>query len=290
MEIKNRLFPYPVLCEDTDDYVEGSFSVTPNIIEQNVNDILIQFDIKLDNPGLQALIDKGKAEFVIHIECSYTAFRTAIKTYSTTETYRIMNSRVNGEIELLGMIVSKEKIRDYKNETLNDDYAGIPLNIDKASILAYENMSPIEIAKNYEELAAKDSIFSVVKEMRLDQNEQKPIWFRLDTDRIKIIVDEEVYASYIRYQGNSNMRPLIMSLLVMPALTYMMEVLRNEGYDNFTSDYWFVKLSKFYELHGKDFIQDIIQNDEKMISEVVQEMLQLPIGKTFINIPVMLGE
>ena len=201
-----------------------------------------------------------------------------------------MNSRVNGEIELLGMIVSKERITKYVNDTLNDDYADIPLNIDKASILAYENMSPIEIAKNYEELAAKDSIFSVVKEMRLDQNEQKPIWFRLDSDRIKIIVDEDVYASYIRYQGNSNMRPLIMSLLVMPALTYMMEVLRNEGYEAFSSDYWFVKLSKFYEMHGKDFVQDIIENDEKMISEVIQEMLQLPIGKTFINIPVMLGE
>ena len=290
MEIKNRLFPYPVLCEDTDDYVEGSFSVTPTIVEQNVNDILIRFDIELDNPGLQALIDKGKAEFVIHIECKPTAFRTAIRTFSNIETYRIMNSRVNGEIELLGMIVSKERITKYVHDTLNDDYADIPLNSDKASILAYENMSPIEIAKNYEELAAKDSIFSVVKEMRLDQNEQKPIWFRLDSDRIKIIVDEDVYASYIRYQGNSNMRPLIMSLLVMPALTYMMEVLRNEGYEAFSSDYWYVKLSKFYELHGKDFVQDIIENDEKMISEVVQEMLQLPIGKTFINIPVMLGE
>lgn len=290
MEIKNRLFPYPVLCEDTDDYIEGSFSVTPTIVEQNVNDILIQFDIKLDNPGIQALIDKGKAEFVIHIECKTTAFRTAIRTFSNSETYRIMNTRVNGEIELLGMIVSKERITKYVNDTLNDDYADISLNIEKASILAYENMSPIEIAKNYEELSAKDSIFSVVKEMRLDQNEQKPIWFRLDSDRIKIIVDEDVYASYIRYQGNSNMRPLMMSLLVMPALTYMMEVLRNEGYEAFSSDYWFVKLSKFYELHGKDFVQDIIENDEKMISEVVQEMLQLPIGKTFINIPVMLGE
>ena len=27
MDIRNRLFPYPVLCEDTDDYVEGDFYV-----------------------------------------------------------------------------------------------------------------------------------------------------------------------------------------------------------------------------------------------------------------------
>lgn len=290
MEIRNRLFPYPVLCEDTDDYTTGEFYVDATLVEQGLNDILIRFDMHLDNPGLQSLINTGKAEFVIHMECSNTAFRTVIKTFANTENYRIMNSRVNGDIALLGMIVSKEKIGHYTNPALNEDYEDITLNIDKASILAYDNMAPIHIAKNYEELAEKDSIFSVVKEQRMDQNEHKPIWFRLDSDRIKIIVDEEVYASYIRYQGNGTMQPLMMSLLVMPALTYMMEVLRVEGYDDYQSDYWFIKMQKFYKIHGQNFIDDIIENDEKMISEVVQEMLQLPIGKTLLSIPEMLGE
>lgn len=290
MEIRNRLFPYPVLCEDTDDYIEGEFFVEAKLVEQGVNDILVQFDMHLDNAGLQSLINTGQAEFVIHMECSSTAFRTVIRTFSNTEQYRIMNSRVNGDINLLGMIVSKEKIGHYTNAQLNEDYEGITLNIDKASILAYDNMDPIHIAKNYEELAEKDSIFSVVKEIRMDQNEHKPIWYRLDNDRIKIIVDEEVYASYIRYQGNSTMQPLMMSLLVMPALTYMMEVLRTEGWEEHASDYWFIKMQKFYKIHGLDFVDDIIINEEKLISEAVQEMLQLPIGKTLLSIPEMLGE
>lgn len=290
MEIRNRLFPYPVLCEDTDDYVEGDFFVEAKLVEQGINDILIQFDMHLDNAGLQSLINTGKAEYVIHLECSSTAFRTIIRTFSNSEQYRIMNSRVNGEISLLGMIVSKEKIGHYTNAQLNEDYKGITLNIDKASILAYDNMNPIRIAKNYEELAEKDSIFSVVKEVRLDQNEHKPIWYKLDDDKIKIIVDEEVYASYIRYQGNSTMQPLMMSLLVMPALTYMLEVLRAEGCAEHVSDYWFLKMHNFYKSHGLDFVDDIVANEEKLISEAVQEMLQLPIGKTLLSIPEMLGE
>jgi hypothetical protein len=290
MEIRNRLFPYPVLCEDTDDYIKGGFYVETNLVEQGLNDILIQFDMHLDNSGLQSLINTGKAEFVIHMECSNTAFRTVIRTFSNMEQYRIMNSRVNGDINMLGMIVSREIIGHYTNPLLNEDYEGITLNIEKASILAYDNMEPIHIAKNYEELSEKDSIFSVVKETRIDQNERKPVWYKLDNDRIKIMVDEEVYASYIRYQGNSTMQPLMMSLLVMPALTYMMEVLRNEDWENHASDYWFIKIQKFYKIHGYDFIDDIIQNDDKMISEAVQEMLQLPIGKTLLSIPEMLGE
>lgn len=289
MEIRNRLFPYPVLCEDSDDYVEGDFNVDASLVEQGVNDLVVRFDMNLNNPGIQALINSGKAEFVIHIECSNTAFRTVIRTFSNSETYRIMNARVNGDINLLGMVVSKEKIGHYSNPTLNEDYEGITLNIDKASILAYHNMDPIHIAKNYEELAEKDSIFSVVKEVRLDQNERKPIWFKLDTDKIKIMVDEDVYESYIRYQGNSSMQSLMMSLLVMPALTFMMEVLRTEGYEDYASAYWFIKMEKFYKIHGKDFVEDVIYGED-MISAVVQEMLQLPIGKTMLSIPDMLGE
>ena len=124
--------------------------------------------------------------------------------------------------------------------------------------------------------------------MRLDQNEQRPIHFSLDPERIKIFVDEDVYSAYIQYQNNITMRPLIMSVLVMPALTFMMEELRM-GYEPYEGYRWFIKFSKFYQQQGKDFIGDIIEG-EATITEIVQEMLQLPIGKTFLNMQEMLGE
>ena len=84
------------------------------------------------------------------------------------------------------------------------------------------------------------------------------------------------------------MRPLIFSVLVMPALTFMMEELRN-GYEEYESYRWFLKFSKFYQQQGKDFIDDVIEGDST-ITEIVQELLQLPIGKTFLNMQEMLGE
>ena len=86
-------------------------------------------------------------------------------------------------------------------------------------------------------------MFSVVREMRLDQNEERPVHFALDPERIKIFVDEDVYSAYIQYQNNITMRPLIFSVLVMPALTFMMEELRN-GYEEYESYRWFLKFSK----------------------------------------------
>lgn len=288
MEIRNRLFPYPVLCIDTDDYVSGGFTVETEIVKQDINNLVLKFQMNLDNPGLKKQISLGNAEYIIHIECSSTAFRTVIHTFSSEEEYRINNSKVNGEVALLGMVVSKKDIPFYRNNSLNPDYDDIDLMIPKAAILAYYNMPKINVLKNYEELAQEESLFSVVREMRLDQNEQRPIHFSLDPERIKIFVDEDVYSAYIQYQNNITMRPLIMSVLVMPALTFMMEELRM-GYEPYEGYRWFIKFSKFYQQQGKDFIGDIIEG-EATITEIVQEMLQLPIGKTFLNMQEMLGE
>ena len=288
MEIRNRLFPYPVLCEDTDDYVSGGFSIDTEIVEQDINSLVLKFHINLDNAGLKGQISKGNAEYIIHIECSSTAFRTALHTFSDEEIYRINSSKVNGEVSLLGMIVSKKSIPFFRNNALNEDYKNIDLMIPKAAIMAYYNMPKINVIKNYEELAQEESLFSVVREMRLDKNEEHPVHFSLDPTRIKIFVNEEVYSAYIQYQNNITMRPLIMSVLVMPALTYMMEELRM-GYEEYEGCRWFIRLSKYYQQQGKDFVGEIIEGD-MTITEIVQEMLQLPIGKTFLNMQEMLGE
>ena len=113
MEIKNRLFPYPVLCEDTDDYTEGEFVVDTEVVSQDINTLELRFRMNLDNPGLKGLISQGRAEYVIHIECSNTAFRTVIHTFSEEEVYRISNSRVNGEVIFLRFIYTDMMFFDF---------------------------------------------------------------------------------------------------------------------------------------------------------------------------------
>ena len=78
MEIRNRLFPYPVLCLENDDYIDCEFRVLTNQIEE-LKDIVLQFKIELDNKDLLDLIRDGKAEYLIHVECSNTSFRKVIR-------------------------------------------------------------------------------------------------------------------------------------------------------------------------------------------------------------------
>ncbi len=292
MVIKDRLFPYPVMCMDTDDYTDGSFMVDTTIVEQGLNNIKLRFDFNLNNPGLRSLITQGKAAYAIHLECSTTSFRTVIESYGGRIDYNLMNSKVNGEVAVLGMIVAKEKIPFYHNEWLNEDYKDIDIIIQKGSILAYENLQPIRIAKEIEELAEKDSIFSIVKKVRNDINEDHPIEFNLSGDHIQILVNEMIYDSYIRYRGNVSMRPLMNSLLIVPALTYMMEVLRKDpdDYLTYASTYWFMKIEKTYKLNNLNFMEDVVKDEEKFITAIVQEMLKLPINQAMMELPVILSE
>ena len=69
-----------------------------------------------------------------------------------------------------------------------------------------------------------------------------------------------------------------MSLLVLPAIIYMLDELRG-GPESFSSKMWFVKMKQYYKSQGVDFIEDIVQG--KNIVEAAQEMLKSPIGKAY---------
>lgn len=274
MEIRNRLFPYPVLCNETDDYQNNSFE-TEVKVEERLHDIYITVKFKLDNLAILDLIRMGMAEYVLHLECSMTYFRKVIKTDINEISYSIPKERVNGEIAVLSMVVAKRRIVSFTSEDLNEDYDGESISFDKASILAYQNLPKIQVFKNYEELAGNESLFAVVKVGLPDDEEVHPLSFDLNDDRIKIMVDAKTYACYIHYQQKGS---VAMSLLVLPAVIYMLDELRGSP-ESFSSKMWFVKMKQYYKSQGLDFIEDIVQG--KNIVEAAQEMLKSPIGKAY---------
>ena len=52
MEIKNRLFPYPVLCVENDDYENCSFDVNTKV-KEDINDIYFGLKKMLDDADMR---------------------------------------------------------------------------------------------------------------------------------------------------------------------------------------------------------------------------------------------
>lgn len=281
MEIKNRLFPYPVLSAENDDYVNCSFNIKTNMTEE-VTDLVLTFDVELvNNEELSLLIRDGYADVIVHIECSSTAYRTVVGITGNKRAFRLPKSRVNNEVYLVGMIVAKKDIKGFSSANLNEDYGSEPIDFQKGSILAYRNLPKFLIAKNYEELAGDNTFFTIIKRTSLEGAEQLPVTYELNASKIQIIVDEKTYDEYIKYHNNPLMEPITNTLLVMPAIAYMVETLRDYGYDHpFKTLFWYQKFKKACKLQGIDFEQDIIDSDKSSL-EIAQEMLRYPIGRAF---------
>lgn len=286
MEIKNRLFPYPVLSEDTDDYVDSSFSVDVNV-EQGLNDITFSFSINLDNSGVQGLINHGEAYFAIHLECSKTAYRKLLISSQRSIVFHISTTRLNGDVALVGMIIAKKDIAYYKNSNLNEDYANADILIPRAGIIAYQNMPKVRVTKNYEELKTTDSFFSIIKRAK-DNDDMHAIEFELTQEKIRIVVDESIYKAYIRYSMDDSTKDLLWSLLLMPAIVFMLERLRVDGIESYEETEWYQKIAGSYNAQGIDFA-DTVMDSNIPITDIAQEMLRLPIGKSFENMKQMSG-
>lgn len=282
MVIKNRLFPYPVLCEENDDYTDSTFLVK---CEYKVEafEIVLQFNIQLENnEELERNIRDGYAEYVIHLECSPTGFRKVIKTAGNQIEYRIPMSRVNHEIALVGMIVAAKVIPSFTSKHLNEDYADEPIRFSKGSILAYCNMPKLSIIKRHEQLAKDKAIFSIVKRTMTDPDEHHAISYLIDDDKIKIVVDEDIFNQYSLYRDNPDMEALNRALLIMPALIHTLEALHN--CDDSDSEYykskdWYIRIKKSCAAQGFNF-EDELQS-EKSDVEIAQQLLQLPINGAF---------
>ena len=66
MDIRSKLYPYPVLSSANDDYTGSSFTFTPNI-SKGPREVVFDFSLNLQDSTLQQLIGEGQAEFVIQI-------------------------------------------------------------------------------------------------------------------------------------------------------------------------------------------------------------------------------
>jgi len=276
MEIKNRLFPYPVLCGETDDYNESSEFILEPHIKETLHELLLEYDYLVKCNSLEKVLRKGEAEYVLHIECSTTCFRIALKSPVPHIEYRLPKSRVSGEISLVAMIVAKKDIHQYPPSELNEDYAEEIISFKKGSILAYQNLPSVYLSKKTEELANNESFFTVIKQTGLDPNEIRPLTFNLHSDKIQVMVDEKTYEAFVRYQHSKS---IAMAMLVLPALVFMVTEV-GENPDSYLRYQWYQRIDKYYHSHGIDFANEVLRRDDNPVN-IAQEMLQNPVSKAY---------
>lgn len=288
MNITNRLFTYPILSDEKDDYKSSIFNVSFKHSRDGVNSIKLVFDIEMTCSELAWMISSGQAEYVIHLECSSTAYREVLRTVPNHIEHTLRVERINGSLNMVAFVVLKKNISNFTCPDWVDDFSGLTFNLSAGSILAYQNLSGFEITKEYEEFTNAGSIFRIYKRAA---ESDKPAEINLDSSKIKIGLAEKDYNTYSTYASRTELQPILHSMLVLPALVYVFEELKQDnieskGMEIYQSKEWFISLEKAYLKRGLNF-REAILSEENTSYQLAQEAMELPISKAFDQIPIL---
>ena len=280
MKMNNRSFNYPVLAEGINDYKNCAFEADYNF-SQSADAIILNFNFDTDCAEINNLIQRGAAEFVIHLECATTIFRKILKSARGEFSAEINLSRVKNVLEIVAFIIMKNDIENFSCKDWSADFYGLKFSLAKGNILAYKTLASLKIPENPDNFATPESIFTVCRKVAVEN------FFEVDftDEKIKITLSEVEYEFFVTANENLELQPLVNSLVILPALIYVLEELQEEGaIEDFQEKDWFISLKNNY---GADFVDDLTKEDT---FELAQKIINLPLAKAFNSLKKVYGE
>ncbi|MHC1717220.1 MAG: hypothetical protein AB9883_00975 [Acidaminococcaceae bacterium] len=285
MDIRYKLYPYPVLSYYSDDYVDSGFDVAVEVKKDGYN-IRINFLTELKNSELTKYLKEGKIKFVYHLECAQTGFRKALQTSNYDFTHIISNKEVSGKLQICPYIVAMEDIRDYVNASFNEDYRGFKFLIEAGCVMAVGRQVNADINKDINDLANTPSVFSIVK--NADETATDMI---VDMYQKKIVIKlpEKDFYNYKSLKNEASIQPILNSLVIIPVLTYVLNEIARQTIDERETNYsmynWYRAINKAMSLRlhcrldDEEFQQkNMLEVAQKLINDPLSEALQAMAG------------
>lgn len=243
MHIKAKLYPYPVLANFNDDYVDSKFNIIV-IIQSFPNELIIQFKPELDNDGIKELIEKDMAYCCVHIECSLTSYRKIVQVPLGGLEYSIPADSIEGPISFCPFIVANLEITNYTNSKLNKDYDGATFDLEKGNILAIGQEVQTRVEKENDDLANVPSIFAVTE---IKDPQRKDIVIDNAGNKINIQLPTDTFFEFkVAMSSNPNSMSVLHSMIIIPALMKCFEDMKSKPEEFYTYEdrRWFRALKK----------------------------------------------
>jgi hypothetical protein len=276
MDIRCKLYPYPVLSYYTDDYENSHFDtvISP---ERDGFDIRISFLANLVNDELAEMIASSKVKIVYHLECAQTGYRTTIPTINSKTVHLISNKLVSGRLQICPFIVANEDIPSYVNSCFHPDYRGFKFSIEAGCVMAVGRQVNIDIDKEINDLSNTSSVFSIIKN---DDETAQGMIVDLDHKKIIIKLPEQEFFNYKSLKDEATIQPVLNSLVVIPALTYVLEeVVKRDASERYeySSYSWYRAVKKALAARFSCDI-DSDQMSEKNMLEIAQKLINVPLA------------
>ena len=280
MHIKAKLYPYPVLANFNDDYVDSKFNIFV-IIQSFPNELLIQFKPELNNAGIKTLIDNNSASCYVHIECSLTSYRKIVKVPLEGLEYSIPADSIEGPISFCPFVIANQDIPNYTNEKLNKDYDGATFDLEKGNILAIGQEVQTRVEKENDDLANVPSIFAVTE---IKDPERKDIVIDNAGNKINVQLPSETFFEFKIAMANPNSMSVLHSMVIIPALMKCFEDMKSkpEEFYTFEDRRWFRALKKAMKKINIDLTEENIMSIDSFT--VAQKLMDNTTNRAILKI------
>lgn len=275
----DKLYPYPVLKNGTNDYLPDCFfSTVIQKVNESDREVTFSFNAELHDNGLANLIKENKARIIYHIECVRTAYRDVIHDYPFKYEKVFSKDNLLGKVEILPLIVATENFI-YSNDNFNEIYSGT-YPIKEGYVLAIDNNFEAEITFEHNK---KESIFDIIPNTK-NKSQENLIVVDLSNDKkICIALSEKNYLAYknILKSGNKEGFSNLVSVVVVPALLDVLSQLRLNGIEEYEGTQWLKTLQLAMSKNGCEKIDDreqyvnLLELSQRLLGSQVTDALSI---------------
>ena len=248
---------------------------------QNKNLLTLNFSFDTNCREIKNLINGGKAGYLVHFECPATIFRTVLKSSMPQCSFEINLSRVKSVLEIVAMIILKSDVENFIYRDWSEDFSGLNFNLAKGNVLAYKTLPSLKIPDNPDKFSNPESIFTVCRKI----GEESKFNVDFEGEKIQIHLSDAEYNFFVNANSNDTLQPIVNSVIVFPALIYVLEELQDEGaLEYYQYKEWFLSLKNHYPA-----LIDEINNREDLF-ELAQKLMNLPLTRVFESLEKLYSE
>jgi len=262
-------FPHPVLNNDSDDYLDCSFSVRSDVIQLAANkDFQITSEYTLESPELTKMIENDTANALLRIECPETSYRKMIlfKDNDNKVSFNIGQNDIANKLKISGYIVAKNTVPDFLPAECNKDYFSFPFSISPGDILAYEHGENIYFDASELEKPISSIIF-------IAKNEQmnEPIFIDFNEEKIFIYLDKTTYDNYYRCRKKAELKRFLAGIVVLPAIMEAICIMKSEYKEDYSEKRWYRNIEKKLKDNNIDIDDDnmSVKTANKLLGDIV---------------------
>lgn len=221
---ENARFPQPVLSSTTGDYLSGEFEMRFAVGESiDKGHVTIDYTVKLTEPTILSMVTSEHAGLGIFVTCGDTFYNRLVPLGLSGGRLNFEPGALLGRVSVRPIIWTKLGVENYSLANSHPEFGGGEFNFVPGSVLGLDQLIYINVGR--EKLAQMETIFSVAEAPALPAG---TLAVNLESDKIRVLVATDVYATVNTLRGLVYGRPIILNSVFLPALMQVLDVVRDE--------------------------------------------------------------